>query len=123
PPARREHAAGAGEGGGGRGGAGAAVPAAAITVTDTATNRQRVVTSSREGVYAATGLTPGSYRVDAALAGFKPLRRTGIRLATGVTAQLDLELQVGDLREQVIVAGDTPALRTATAGLGAVIEH
>jgi hypothetical protein len=103
--------------------AGAAVPGAMISVTEVDSNRQRVVTSGRGGVYAATGLTPGSYRVDADLAGFKPLRRTGIRLRTGETAQLDLELQVGDVREQVTVTGDTPVLRAATAGLGAVIEH
>ena len=83
--------------------AGAAVSGTAITVTNVETNRQRVVFSSGEGVYAAAGLPPGTYRVDAALSGFRPLRRTGIRLTTGETAQLDLGLTVGDIREQVTV--------------------
>jgi hypothetical protein len=103
--------------------AGAAVPGATITVTDVNTNRQRVVSSSREGVYAAAALAPGTYRVDAELAGFKPLRRTGIRLETGETAQLDLNLEIGDVREQVTVTADTPVLRAATASLGAFVEH
>ncbi|HKF68320.1 MAG TPA: TonB-dependent receptor, partial [Vicinamibacterales bacterium] len=103
--------------------AGAAVPGATITVTDVGTNRQRVVTSSREGIYAAAGLTPGVYRVDVELAGFRPMRRTGIQLETGETAQLDIDLEIGDVREQVTVTADAPVLRTATASLGAVVDH
>jgi carboxypeptidase family protein/TonB-dependent receptor-like protein len=103
--------------------AGSAVPGATITVTDVSTSRQRVVTSSRKGVYAATGLPPGTYRIDAELTGFRPLRRTGIRLSTGETAQLDLDLAVGDVREQVTVTAGAPVLRAATASLGATVEH
>jgi hypothetical protein len=103
--------------------AGAAVPGTTITVTNVETNRQRVVVSTGEGVYAAAGLAPGAYRVDAALSGFRPLRRTGIRLTTGETAQLDLDLTVGDIREQVTVTADAPILRTATASLGTVVGH
>src|SRR5215470_1363008 len=91
--------------------AGAAVPGATITITDVNTNRQRVVVSSRDGVYTAAGLPPGSYRVDAELTGFKPLRRTGIQLETGETAQLDVSLSIGDVREQVTVTADTPVVR------------
>src|SRR5882672_8137350 len=65
--------------------AGASVPGATITVTNVETNRRRVVVSSGEGVYAAAGLAPGTYRVDAALSGFRPLLRTGIRVTTGET--------------------------------------
>src|SRR5215831_358022 len=103
--------------------AGAAVPGATITLTDVGTNRQRVVSSSRDGVYAAAGLAPGTYRIDAELSGFKPVRRTGIRLETGETAQLDINLEIGDVREQVTVTADAPVLRAATASLGAIVEH
>jgi carboxypeptidase family protein len=103
--------------------AGASVPGATVTVTNVATNRQRIVTSSREGIYAAAGLAPGSYRVDVQLSGFKPLRRAGIHLETGETAQVDIALEVGDVREQVTVTADAPVLRTAAASLGAVVDH
>src|SRR5262245_24467046 len=63
--------------------AGAAVPGAAITVTEARTNLQRVVASTAEGVFTAASLAPGEYRIDIELAGFKPVRREGIRLATG----------------------------------------
>ena len=85
--------------------AGAAVPGATITVTETRTNLQRVVVSTGDGVYTAASLAPGEYRLDVELAGFKPVRREGIRLATGEKARIDFDLAVGGVREQVTVVG------------------
>src|SRR5690242_21208099 len=56
-------------------------------------------------------------------AGFKTIQRSGIRLSTGETARLDFTLTVGDVREDVIVTGATPAVRAESASLGAVVEH
>src|SRR2546425_9853718 len=103
--------------------AGAAAPGATVTVTDVHTNRQRIVTSSRDGVYAAPSLAPGDYRIDVELSGFKPVRRDGIRLSTGEKARIDFDLAVGDVREQVTVTADAPMLRAETARLGTVVEH
>src|SRR5262245_16205165 len=83
--------------------AGAAVPGATVTVTATRTNPQRVVLSTRDGIYTAASLPPGEYRLDIELTGFKPLHREGVRLATGEKARIDVELVVGDVREQVTV--------------------
>src|SRR5215470_3276727 len=79
---------------------GAAVPGATITVTDTRTNLQRVVVSTGEGVYTAASLAPGEYRLDIELAGFKSVRREGVRLATGEKARIDFQLSVGGVQEQ-----------------------
>ena len=103
--------------------AGAAVPGATVTVTNVDTNRQRVVVSSGEGVYAAPSLAPGDYRVDVDLPGFKPVRQTGIRLSTGEKARIDFDLAVGEVRELVTVTADASILRAETASLGTVIEH
>jgi hypothetical protein len=103
--------------------AGATVSGATITVTNLATNQQRVVTSSGVGVYTASSLAPGDYRVDVERPGFKPVRRARIRLATGETARIDFELAVGDVREQVTVTADAPMPRTETASLGTVVGH
>src|SRR5262245_36091371 len=103
--------------------AGAAIPGATITVTETRTNSQRVVVSTDDGVYTAPSLAPGEYRLDVELAGFKPVRREGVRLATGEKARIDFDLSVGDIREQVTVVGDSPIVRVETANLGTVVEH
>src|SRR5215475_14973972 len=102
---------------------GGAVPGATVTVTNVATNQQRVVNSTADGVYTAASLPPGDYRLDIELAGFKPVRREGVRLATGEKARIDFDLTVGDIREQVTVVGDSPIVRAETASLGTVVEH
>jgi len=102
---------------------GAAVPGATVTVTNVGTNLQRVIVSSGEGVYTAPSLAPGEYRVDVQLSGFKPIRREGIRLATGEKARIDFKLAVGEVREQVTVTADASILRAETASLGTVVEQ
>src|SRR5215831_15491174 len=82
---------------------GGAVPGATVTLTNLATNQQRVVNSTADGAYTAASLAPGEYRLDIELEGFKPVRREGVRLATGEKARIDFDLSVGDIREQVTV--------------------
>ena len=103
--------------------AGAAVPGVTITVTETRTNFQRVTVSTGDGVYTAPSLAPGEYRVDVELAGFKPVRRQGVRLSTGEKARIDFDLSVGDIQEQVTVVADSPVVRVETASLGTVVEN
>src|SRR5439155_22840460 len=100
---------------------GAAVPGATVTVTNVDTNERRLVGSTGEGVYVASSLPPGSYRVEVALAGFTPVRREGVRLSTGEKIRLDFSLVLGEVREQITVTADAPFLRAETASLGAVV--
>src|SRR4051812_27349412 len=67
--------------------AGQPVPGVAVTTTDVATSRQRVTITTGDGAYTAAGLPPGRYRIDVELSGFKPIRREGVRLATGEKAR------------------------------------
>jgi hypothetical protein len=103
--------------------AGAAAPGATVTVTNVDTNQQRIVVSSGGGVYTAPSLAPGEYRVDVELSGFKPVRRTGVRISTGEKARIDFDLAVGEVRELVTVTADASILRAETASLGTVVEH
>jgi hypothetical protein len=102
---------------------GAPVAGVTVTVRHLGTNQQRVATSSGDGLYEVTGLPPGEYRIEIVVAGFKSLRRDGIRLATGETTRVDVELTLGDLREQVTVTADAPAVRAETGSLGTAVEH
>src|SRR5262245_31962120 len=101
----------------------AAVPGVTITVTQVATNRQRIVVTTDEGVYTAGSLAPGTYRLDVELFGFKSIRREGVRVATGETVRLDFGLQVSAVSEQITVTGDAPILRAATPSLGMVVPN
>ena len=103
--------------------AGAAVPGATVTVTAVGTGRSRTVVTGQNGGYVVPGLAPGSYRVRVELSGFRPLIRDGIRLATGETVRLDVQLEVGALTEAITVTADAPLLRSETSGLGHVVDN
>lgn len=106
-----------------RGPDGLAMPSAIVTITNLATNQRRVVTTTVAGSFAALGLSPGEYEVHVALAGFRPLVRNGIRLETGESARVELELAVGGVSEAVTVTADAPALQTDRATLGYTVDR
>ena len=70
-----------------------------------------------------TGLPPGTYHLRAELSGFRPLVREGIRLATGETVGVDLQLELSGVTEAVTVVVAAPLLRAETASLGQVIDN
>src|SRR5262245_31142658 len=94
---------------------GAALPGATVTVTAASTNSQRVVISTEDGIYTASGLAPNEYAILVELAGFRTIRREGVHLATGDKIRLDFELAVGDLAEEITVTANAPILRAETA--------
>jgi hypothetical protein len=103
--------------------AGAVVRRAAITVTSSATGRSRVVVTDSDGRYTAPALAPGLYHVRIEVAGFRTLTRSGIRVSTGETIPLNLELIVGAVSEPITVVADASLLRTEGASLGQVIDN
>ena len=103
--------------------AAAAVPGATVTVTAVRTNLSRTTVTGERGNYVFAGLAPGEYTVRIELGGFRTLTREGIRLTTGETIRLNLELMVGGVAEAVSVRADAPLLRSETASLGQVIEN
>ena len=104
-------------------GTGQAVPGASVTATAVGTNQARTVITAADGGYSIHGLAPGEYRVRVELNGFQPVSRDGVGVATGETIRLDLQVTVGGLSEAVTVTADASLLRSATSGLGQVIDN
>jgi hypothetical protein len=102
--------------------AGGTLPGATVTVIEVGTNRSLMVVTGQDGSYAVQGLAPGPYQVRVTLSGYRPLTREGIRITTGETVRLDLQLAVG-LTEAITVTADAPLLRSETSGLGQVIDQ
>jgi hypothetical protein len=69
---------------------------ATITATNTGTNAPLTVLSGPDGKYIMNHLPQGKYRVDAAMAGFKPLTRDDVMISAGASSALDLTLEPGD---------------------------
>lgn len=70
----------------------------------------RVAVTDGQGRYAMTLLRPGTYRLTYTLAGFSTLVREGIELQAAFTANVDVELSVGDLEETITVSGESPTV-------------
>src|SRR2546421_2699319 len=74
---------------------GAAVPGATVTVTSLETGAGRTMRSDEAGTYRVLSLPVGRYEVRAEAAGFKAALQTGVNLAVGEQAVVNLKLEVG----------------------------
>ncbi|MEK7409266.1 MAG: carboxypeptidase-like regulatory domain-containing protein [Acidobacteriota bacterium] len=99
---------------------GAFAPGAEITVLEVATNiKARVATSDSQGNYEMPGLKPGSYRLNASLAGFKTFVVDDIRLASSQVRRVDVVLQVGAVESEVTVSARGAAIETEQGKIAA----
>jgi hypothetical protein len=101
---------------------GAAVPAAAVTITDMGTGAEKQEVTDDSGLYRATLLDVGTYRVVAEKSGFKKIVKQGILLPVGETVTVDFILEPGGVSDTVTVTGDTEQLRTETGSFGSTLE-
>src|ERR1700748_2339147 len=83
--------------------AGGALPGAAILIRNQETGAERKLTTDENGRYSAVGLGVGAYQITASKEGFRTAAKTGISLAVGQRADVDLRLSVGEVRETVTV--------------------
>ena len=101
---------------------GAAIPGATITATEVRTNISRTTTSNQAGAYTFTNTSPGTYRVEGELVGFKKFTRENVEVSVNTTIRVDISLAVGTLEESVIVTGEAPMLQTDRTDTGRIIE-
>jgi Carboxypeptidase regulatory-like domain len=102
---------------------GAGIPSAKVAARNTATNEDMATVANGQGQYTLPLLRPGMYELSAEVPGFKKFVRENITLDVGQTATIDIELEVGNLNEQVTVTTEAPLLDTAKSDRGAVIDH
>ena len=102
---------------------GAVLPGATVTIVHLATNQIRTLTTNSVGLYGTSGLLPGTYEIRVELSAFRPLVRKGVRLRTGETVRLDLELSIGSVSETVTVTADAPILQSERATLGQIVDQ
>ena len=101
----------------------AVLPGARVTVTNQATGVSRSATTGPDGNYIFTSLQPGTYTLSAEIAGFRKVERTGVQLQVNQRAQIDLDLEVGQLGETLVIEGTAPLLESQSSVLGSVIQE
>jgi hypothetical protein len=102
---------------------GAVVRGVKVTLANVATGVSRSVTTTDDGNYIFTSLHPGRYALTAEAPGFRKVERTGVELQVNQRAQIDLELQVGEVGETVRIEGTAPLLESQSSVLGSVIQE
>ena len=70
----------------------------------------RTAVTDGSGQYRIIALEPGTYSVTFSLPGFSTVIREGIDLSIGFTANVDIQLSVGDIQETVTVSGASPVV-------------
>ncbi|HLK51177.1 MAG TPA: carboxypeptidase regulatory-like domain-containing protein [Bryobacteraceae bacterium] len=103
--------------------AGVGVMGATVTVKSLETGAARVAVTDDMGNFRALSLPVGPQEVKAEKSGFKSVVRTGINLAVGQEAVVNLRLEVGDLVQQVTVTADAPVVNTTTAAISGVVSE
>jgi hypothetical protein len=92
---------------------GAVMPGVTVEAASPAMiEKVRVVTTDGQGLYRIVDLRPGTYTVTFTLPGFGTVKREGIALTTGFTANVNAELKVGSLEETITVTGEAPVVDT-----------
>ena len=95
---------------------GAVLPGVTVeAASPTLIEKSRSVTTDPQGRFNVVDLVPGTYSVTFTLTGFNSIKREGIILSSGFTAQVNADLQVGSLQETITVSGASPLVDTANA--------
>ena len=102
---------------------GAVLPGATITFTRTETSRQESVVTDRDGRYTSQPLPLGTYRVEAALSGFKSSVRSPIALTIDDVARVDFTLEVGAMQEVVEVRAEAALVDARTSSVGKLVDN
>ncbi|HEX8173248.1 MAG TPA: TonB-dependent receptor [Thermoanaerobaculia bacterium] len=101
---------------------GAAVPGVTVTAVNAATGITRTAVSNGSGYYQVALLPPGTYRVEAALEGFQPVRRDVVTVNVGTDVALNLAMRVG-ASETVTVTASAPLVETERTQVSSVVNE
>ena len=78
-------------------------------------------TSNASGLFVFPALPPGRYDLTAEKQGFRQVKISEIPLSVGLTATVDVKLEVGQVTEAVQVTAAAVQLEAQTSGMGATI--
>jgi hypothetical protein len=101
---------------------GAVMPGVAVTVTNKDTGLERNMNTSAEGIFSASSLPAGEYRIKAVATGFRTLEKIAT-VQTGQVVSVDLEMQVGAEAEVINVQAEAAQISYDSHEISGVITH
>jgi hypothetical protein len=91
---------------------GAVLPGVTVTATSPAMLGTQTAVTSDNGNYRFPAVPPGTYSLTYELPGFNSVKRDGIQITLGFTANINVELGLATLQETVTVTGASPIIDT-----------
>ena len=99
----------------------AIVEEAQVTIRDTATKVAVRTTTNSSGLFYVRALKPGTYEITVEKTGFRSSKISSLALTTGLTATVEITMQVGTVSESVEVSASAVQLEAQSSGLGNVV--
>jgi hypothetical protein len=88
---------------------GAVVAGAHVTVSNASIGVSRATVSNNDGEWVTTALPIGAYDITIAATGFKKYSANGVVIRVGQKLRVDVNLEVGSVSSEVVVAGEDVA--------------
>ena len=82
---------------------GAVIGNASVTVTNSAMGYKSTLTTSVDGIYRVTYLSPGNYDIEVTAPGFKKALRSGLEVRVADRLEINLALEIGASEQSVSV--------------------
>lgn len=101
----------------------AAVPGAKVIVHNQNTGVDRTTQTDQSGGYLVSGLLPGLYQVTISANGFQTSVIKDLTLSVATTVTENMQLNVGQVTQEVTVTGGTPLADTSTVSVGQAIDQ
>ena len=102
---------------------GKALPGAVVTAKNESTPAAVNAKTDATGRFSITGLSAGSYRVEASAPGFATVSRDGQQLAPGATQDISVTLTLANFNQVVTVEGDPTSVAAQLAPIQASLEQ
>jgi hypothetical protein len=102
---------------------GAVLPKAVITITNKATGVVDTTPVDSAGEYQVLTLIPGIYSVEASANGFGSALRDNVEVHVQDRLSINFALQVGSVKQEIVVTTGEPLLQTQTADVGSVVNE
>lgn len=101
----------------------AVIAGAAVRVVNEESGTAVSTVSNDAGLYRATTLLPGTYRIEIEARGFQRAVRSGVVVQVSQTVQADQKLTVGNVTETIAVTSRTPAVETQSSHVSQIVER
>ena len=92
---------------------GAILPGVTVTAVSPSMIGVQTQVTNENGTYRFPAVPPGAYSMTFELAGFSTVKRDGIQISLGFTANVNADMSLASLQETVTVSGASPVIDTS----------